>query len=189
MMDEIDQQIHSAVMQNNEKAAAKDTPMIEEALKKVIKEGLLLKEVLGFSPKIIEQIYEYGYLLFQSGKFKEALEVFTILRKIDNENKRYTFAIAATHHQMKHYAEAVGNYMMYQALDQTNPLPYYHLFDCFSKLNQPALAFNALMSARRLAENDPQHTKLKNKIDMEITRLKLSTENLQEKQKTHTNTE
>lgn len=166
------QQIHEVMSQNANAIPSKAAPLIEETLTKMLSENLSLKEALGFTDEMIEEIYEHGYHLFQSGKYKDALTVFDLLRQIDGLDPRLTFAIAACNHQAKNYIEAAGNYMLYEALDQTNPLPYYHLYDCFLKMGHPALAFDALKLAHRLAGDNPRYTELKGKIEIELQHLK-----------------
>jgi tetratricopeptide (TPR) repeat protein len=93
---------------------------------------------------------------------------------VGGSDPRYVFAIAATHHHMKNYDEAAGYYMLYEALHPTDPIPYYHLYDCFRKTNNPELAENALRAAFRLAEKDSKYEDLKTKIEMELKQFQSS---------------
>lgn len=144
--------------------------LIEENLTKMIKEDLSLTEALGFTPDMLEEIYQEAYLFFQSGKFKEALPIFQLLRRLDGLDSRFTFAIAACNHQMKNYEEAVGNYIICEGMDPTNPFPYYHMYDCFKKMNQPELAINALKAAYQIIADDPKYAEMKGKIELELQR-------------------
>lgn len=149
-------------------------PIFEEALNKAVLEGASLKDALKIPQSIIDGYYETGYLYFNSGKFDKALPIFQYLHTLDSTDTRYLLAIAVTLHQMKKYEEAAGTYILYEILDPTNPMPYYHLYDCFSNMNQPVLAVNALKSASRVAGDNPKYTQLKNKIDVEIAILQPS---------------
>jgi type III secretion system low calcium response chaperone LcrH/SycD len=168
------------------KLPTKAIPMIEEALLKVEGKDVPLKEALRLTPDMINEIYQYGFHLYQSGKFKEALPVFNLLRVLSNQDPRFTFSIAACHHQLKNYEEAAGNYMLYELLDATNPLPYFHMYDCFTKLGQPDLALNALHQASRLMDQKPQYAELKGKVDLELAHLKSREGDDKQKQKSST---
>lgn len=172
-MEEIKRRIHVAIEEVQDKMPPKAAPLVEEALIKMETENLTAREVMGISQDVMEEIYEHGYHFFQSGKYKDALPIFNVLCQLDGGlDPRYTFAIAACHHHMKNYIEAIGYYMLYEVLDPTNPLPYYHMYDCFKKLNQSEMAFNVLAAAEHLADEDPKYAELKNKIELELKHLK-----------------
>jgi type III secretion system low calcium response chaperone LcrH/SycD len=169
--DEIKKCIREVMAKDKAKIPPQAASLIEETLTRIELENLSLKDALGFSQDLIEEIYEHGYHLFQSGKYKEALPIFELLRQLDGMDPRYTFAMAASHHQIKNYSEAAGYYMLCEVLDSKNPLPYYHLYDCFTRINEPSLAAGALNAADRLAGENPQYADLKNKIEMELKHL------------------
>lgn len=173
----IDKQvIHEAIERLPGEIPSKFVPVIEEALAKIEIEGATPQEAMEISDDVIDEIYEHGYHFFQSGKFKDALAIFNVLNQlVGGSDPRYVFAIAATHHHMKNYHEAAGYYMLYEALHPTDPLPYYHLYDCFRKIDNQELAANALKSALKLAEQDPKFGDLKTKIEMELNQEKHST--------------
>lgn len=166
--DEVKEQLKTILEKEQSQLPPKSAPLIEKTAIRMMKEDLSLKEALGFPQEMIEEIYENGYHLFKSGKFKEALPVFNVLRQLEGTDPRFTFAIAACHHQMKNYVDAAGNYILYQTLEPKNPLSYYHLYDCFIKMNQPSLAFNALQLAEKFAIADPQYAELAGKIELEL---------------------
>jgi len=179
-INEIKQQIHAVMAKGN--TPPKAVHLIEETLLRMQEENLSAKEALGFSSELIDEIYDYGFHLFQSGKFKEALPVFFLLQQLDTADPRFIFAVAATHHHLKNYEEAAGHYMLYEILDSTNPLPYYHMYDCFTKLGDSYLAINALKVAKNLTENNPRYAELQGKIDLELKRLKSLESSSKEKQ-------
>lgn len=149
-------------------------PLMEDAFVKMSREGLSLPEALGFTPEIMEVIYQHAYHLFQSGKYGEALLVFNLLRQLNPDDNRFTFAIAACHHYNKDYVNAAAHYLVYETRDIQNPIPYFHLYDCFTKLGHSAIALNALNEALRLAKLNPKHDKLKEKIQLELNYLEAS---------------
>jgi type III secretion system low calcium response chaperone LcrH/SycD len=178
----IEQQVHDFVEKHKADIPPEAVPLLEEVLTKMEVENLPLKEALGFSPELIEELYQYGYSLFQSGKYEEALPVFNLLRFIDSDNERYTFALAVTYHHLKNYIEAAGNYMLCELLNPEDPLPFYHLADCFTKMDQPELAFNAMKLANQLAGQESKYAELKEKTELELEHFRSLMSGSQEKQ-------
>jgi type III secretion system low calcium response chaperone LcrH/SycD len=141
--------------------------LIREAIEKM-KNGANYIEALRLTPEVLEVIYQHGYHLFQSGKYKDALSTFEILRGLNPEDQRYAFAIAACHHFAKNYTEAIAYYIIYASFEQGDPIPFYHMYDCFLKTNHPTLAANALDEAYRRAKGNPKYHDLKEKIELEL---------------------
>lgn len=170
-LNEAEQRIHDFIEKNKSDIPPDAVPWIENVLSKMESELLPFKEAAGLSPEVLEGIYQYGYNFFQSGKYQEALSVFNLLRFIDGNNERYTFSIAATHHHLKKYPEAVGNYILCELLNPNDPLPYYHMAACFTNMRQPELAFNAMKMANQLAAQDPKFAALKERTEFELEHL------------------
>lgn len=144
----------------------------EEAVIKVKQDHLQLKDALQFTPFMMEEIYRYGYNFYKAGKYQDALSAFIFLRLLDITDVRYTFGIAACYQYMKDYKNAAANYMLCNYMDPFNPLPCFHLYDCFMKTDHTISALRALEEALILAERNPKYDVLKGKILMELDFLK-----------------
>jgi type III secretion system low calcium response chaperone LcrH/SycD len=168
----VTQEVHSVIEKLGDSIPPQRRPMIEEAISKMMVDNKLPKDVLGFSPEIMEMIYQHGYNLFQNGKYQDALNVFNILRQLDNSSPRYTFAIAACHHYAKEYLDAAANYSIYKYMDPLNPIPSFHLYDCYMKTDHTMSALLAIQEALVLAERSPEYAGLKEKIQLEFEHLK-----------------
>lgn len=169
--EEISKVVDEAIKRVKDKIPPDMLPLLKETVLKIQYDQIPPYEAMGFTPEMVEELYAQGYHYFQSGKFKEALNFFTMVDQMAaGTDPRFMFAIAATHHQMKNYKEAAGFYMFYEALHPTDPLPYYYLYDCFKHLNQPEMALNSLRGASRLAAKIPKYASLKAKIDLELNK-------------------
>ena len=164
---QIKEQIKQALEKNNQKVSPKLQHMLEEAVFKMETEMLQPKDVLGFDASTMEQIYTYGYNLFQAGKYREALPVFSFLRQIDILDTRYPFCIAACHHYLKEYNEAAANYIICGYIHYDEPVSRFHLYDCFMKLNQPMSALRAILECINMCDQDPKYDVLKEKAKLE----------------------
>lgn len=166
------QGVDDLIISLKDKIPAKDIPMVKEFLTKILVDEISPKEAMKIPQSLMEAIYQQGYLCFQSGKYKEAFSIFSFLRMLDGKEKRYTFALAATHHYKKEYLLAAANYTIYQTFDPFNPTPSFHLYDCYLKAGYPEAALYYLQQALVLAEREPQHAQLKEKIQLEMESMK-----------------
>lgn len=165
--DNMTKQIQELVKKTDLNLSKEDRLFLEEALSKVILNDELPKNALGITPEVMEAIYQQGYLLFQNGKYDDALIIFNVLRTLDINDSRYTFAIAACYHYKKEYLDAAANYLIYKEMKPLDPIPSYHLFDCYSKANIPLSALFYIQNALALADLDPKYAALKEKIKLE----------------------
>lgn len=140
---------------------------LEDTLDKMYVEGKWPKDALGIPPESLESLYQHAYQLFQGGKYREALTCFSFLRQIDPPSFRYHFGVAACHHYLKEYDEAAGNYLFCTYMDVLNPVPFFHLYDCFVHQNDPYSALYALEKTILRAEGQPQFAVLKERAKLE----------------------
>lgn len=140
----------------------KDKAKQEELLHEVVDEGKLLKDALNVSDQTIEYLYSQAYRLYKIGKFKEASRYFHILYLLNGLDLRFSMGIAASHHMQKEYQRAVEWYLVCAALDEDSPLPYYHISDCFLKMNEKLSALISLkMMQVRLKDDNPHFAHIK----------------------------
>lgn len=144
---------------------------VEEAVLKMI-DGQEPKEALGVTPEAEETLYKFGYELFNSGKYWQAFGCFGFLRSLQPDSYRYVFGVAAACQYMEKNVEAAGNYLICTHLDPLNPVPHFHLYDCFLKLNYPESALHALTMCIELAALNPHYAPLKQKAELELPGLK-----------------
>lgn len=120
----------------------------------------------------LELLYNLGYKLFQSGKYKDALSYFTVLRQFEPLKFRSNFSVAACHHYLKDYPNAIENYMISTYLAPQNPVPYMHLFDCHMHQKAFGLAGQALKEAIARAADVKEYSVLRTKAELELIKLK-----------------
>lgn len=161
------EQIKSKVEEIAGKMDAETKKMLEEALYKTVVERVPKKEALGLDDKKIENLYQEGYNQFQAGRYNEAIKTFRVLQELDPNQYRYSFAIGAALQYQKKYNEAVGAYLMAASIDEMNPIPHYHIYDCFVKTNQLTSAMWAITEALYWAKLDKKYESLAAKAEME----------------------
>lgn len=167
----LEEKVESSLGQLAIPLSSKEKQFLKEAMIKIEKDQISPREALGWTPEMIEVIYNHGYQLFYAGKYKEAIPVFSTLRELEPADPRYSFAIAACYHRDKDYLDAAANYILSHSLDPLEPLSCFYLYDCFMKANHPISALGAIQEALILAE-DPKYRELKPKIELEYQHLK-----------------
>ena len=166
---DLERNINCALEKVKGKVPPETLSLIKTALIKATVDGTAPNKLMGISEDFMEEIYTQGYHLFQSGKFKEALNFFDVLLLFKGGNDpRLGMAIAATHHHLKNYEEAIHFYLLHLALHPKEPLAYFHMSDCFKKMNRPGSALHALEKAKHLAMEDEKFAYLRNKIELEL---------------------
>lgn len=149
----------------------KVSPKIKKAVEKVVldiyENNKTPLEAMQAKPELIESIYQQGYLAFQSGKYKDALAIFSFLRTLDFESYRYNFAIGACYQYLKDYSNAIANYILASQFDITNPTPYFYMYDCFMKQENIFSALRSIVSVLVLTKNRSEYADLRSKALIE----------------------
>jgi type III secretion system low calcium response chaperone LcrH/SycD len=145
---------------------------VEKAVTNIYEGNLSPMKAVGMSPNQAELLYHEAYQLFQSGKYKEALSIFYFLRELEVDSFRYNFAIAACYQYLKDYQNAIANYLMCTYINFKDPMPYYHMYDCYLKQSQLIPALQSIVSVLIAIKKRPEYAKLKEKAVIEYRSLK-----------------
>jgi len=146
----------------------------KEILEDVFLNGKSMGKSIGISEEMIRFMYNEGCRLYSAGKYKEASQCFHLLVMLDGNFARYSFGAAACHHLLKEYEEAFSLYFNAAQLDQEDPLPFYHMFDCLMALDDPEFASVMLMTAIDRMKKDPKYSQLQVKAELSLKGLEES---------------
>lgn len=144
----------------------------ETVLKQLLEHGIKPKDVMGLNDALVEGIYGQAYRLYNTGKYKDAIQLFRLLMMLNATEPRYTMGLAACYHMLKEYDNAVGAYALCSTIDPGNPIPYYHVSDCYIKLNDKHSALLSLEFALRRVGEKPEYATIKDRIIRSIETLK-----------------
>lgn len=148
------------------------TESVDKLAKKATKMGIFPKDLLGMSDSMVEGMYAQAYRLYNSGKYKEACELFRMLIMINALEPKYLLGFGACHHMLKEYKSAVDSYMVCSMLEPHSPVPHYHASDCYIQMGDPVSAIIELeMSVKRAGER-PEFKTLKDRAALTIESLK-----------------
>ncbi len=136
-----------------------------------MKKGHMPKDILNLSEREVEGFYAQAYNLYQTGRYKDAIQIFRLLIMLNAYEAKYALGLAACLHMMKEYKSAVESYTLCCILDSENPIPYYHMSDCFLEMKDPYSAIVALDMAVKRAGNKPEFQMLKDRSKMTMSSL------------------
>lgn len=136
-----------------------------------MKNGHMPKDIFNLSDRQVEGLYAQAYNFYQTGRFKDALQIFRLLIMLNAYESKYTLGLGACLHMLKEYKDAVDCYTLCTVLDPQSPIPFYHMSDCFLAMKDPYSAIVALDMAIKRADGKPEFQMLKDRATMTMQSL------------------
>lgn len=93
-------------------------------------EGLSLADVMNITKEERDALLVQGTRLLQVGDLDGAQEMLLMLYRLEPMDERAVYALAATFQAKQEYAYAAKLYLVFLALDATNPQGYLRLGEC-----------------------------------------------------------
>jgi type III secretion system low calcium response chaperone LcrH/SycD len=145
---------------------------VKNVAAKVVNQGVMPKDMMGLSDAMVEGIYGQAYRLYNTGKYKDATQLFRLLIMLNSTESKYAMGLAACFHMLKEYKNAISTYSICGVIDPDNPIPHYHASDCYIHLDDPVSALIALEMAVKRAGEKPEYQTLKDRALLTIEGLK-----------------
>lgn len=142
------------------------------ATKELLQKGQVPKDLLGMNDAMMEGIYGQGYRLYNTGKYRDASQLFRLLIMLNASEPKYIMGLAACFHMLKEYKSAVETYLIAAMVEPDNPVPHFHSSDCYMQMNNNISALVALEMAVKRAGKKPQYATLKDRALLTIQSLK-----------------
>lgn len=157
------------------------TGTFRAAIEKATRKGTSPKDALGLTDAMVEGVYGQAYRLYNTGKYKEAIQIFRLLIMINSTEPKYAMGLAACFHMMKDYQMAVNTYSIVGIIDPESPISFYHASDCFMQMGDPVSALVSLEMAIKRAAEKPEFRTLKDRAILTVESLKKEIEKIQGK--------
>ncbi len=155
------------------KALGMEMPKEFEAIAdKVLKKGANPRDALGLNDQMIEGIYGQAYRLYNTGKYKDACDLFRLLVMLNPTEQKYALGMAACYHMMKEYKAAADLYTVCSMLDPSSPVPHYHASDCYLQLGDKVSALIALEMAIKRSGSRGEFQQLKDRAALTVDSLR-----------------
>ncbi len=184
MKGEQKREVKKAAEKLSEKIAKDQGKDFSKISKDALGQQLLPKNILGLSDSMVEGLYGQAYRLYNTGKYKDACQLFRLLVMIDSTEARYSMGLAACMHMMKEYHNAASAYTLCSMIDPESPIPHYHASDCYIQLKDNLSAIISLEMAVKRAGSKPEYQSLKDRALMTIESLKKDTKIAEKGKKT-----
>lgn len=166
------QGIKKAIKETGEFIKNKEGKTFQELTGKSVQSCSAIKDVLGITDESAEGIYGQAYLLYNTGRYRDAAEVFRLLIMLNSTEPKYLIGLAACHHMQKDYQAAGSTYNLASIIDPDNPIPFFHASDCYLQLGDKASAAAMLEMAVTRAKGKPQYATLKQRAEITLDTLK-----------------
>lgn len=138
----------------------------------LMKKGAVPKDLLGIGDAMVEGIYSQAYRLYNTGKYRDAAQLFRLLVMLNVTEAKYCMGLAACFHMLKEYPGALNGYVSCSMIDPESPLPHFHASDCHLHMNNPIGALVALEMAVKRAGDKPQYATLRDRALLTIEGLR-----------------
>lgn len=134
--------------------------------KKLLEEGVLLKDLIGIPVETMNELYRIAYYLFQSGQYLKAGDVFKHLMVLDTSSYRYAFGMGACLEKLGDNFSAINAYTLAYINNSSNPIPLYHAAECCIFLNNTQGAKDYLKQVINIAGDNKKYKDIKGKAEL-----------------------
>jgi type III secretion system low calcium response chaperone LcrH/SycD len=117
-------------------------------------------------------LYAQAYNYDQTGRYKDAAQLFRLLILLNANESKYSMGFAACMHMMKEYDNAIRAYTMCSILEPESPIPYYHMSDCLLEMKDKLSAVVALEMTISRARDKEQYKIIKDRATITLNHLK-----------------
>jgi type III secretion system low calcium response chaperone LcrH/SycD len=139
-------------------------PKQKEALVRHLRDEYLaghpMRETLHVADYQLEQVYAIAYRQYQAGDYKKAADTFQYLLFFDDQRYKYVLGFAASLHKLKQYSGALAAYQLAAVQMPLDPVPMFHMADCYIHSGHPDKAATCLEMVIRMATRDSRYAEL-----------------------------
>lgn len=153
--------IHQTIAELTPDLAPQEKKKLSDAIEKSISEGIPIRTTLGINDDTMEYLYAYGHRQFSLRKYESAEKIFQMLYMLNPLDSRYALGIAASYQMDKKYEQAIGWYLALSTIDESSPLPFYYMSDCFLKKLENKASLEYLKKAIERCGEVPEYANLK----------------------------
>ena len=130
-----------------------------------LKTGAPLYKAHGMSKQHMENLYTVAYNLYSAEKYKEAGKLFEAIAFYNHLDKKAWLGAAGSAEMLKDYDKALIAYSYVALLDDSDPLPALHAFDCHFALKNYPQALCALESVIAISSKKPEYADIKKRAE------------------------
>lgn len=149
-------------------AEIEDPILTQGLISLMVEKGLISKTILGIDDKTIKKIYTKGKNLYDSGKYEESRQLFSLLTLLENKNSSFLYGLASSAMMLEDLTLAINAFTEYAAVAPTDPTPYFYIASCYEKRKDWISTLIALQAAVNVAKEQPQYQGMKQRALLAI---------------------
>lgn len=142
-----------------------DGDSLAEKVYSVLKRGQPLYKARGMSKQHMDNLYTVAYNLYSAEKYEESGKLFESIVFYNHLDKKSWLGAAGSAEMLKDYDKALIAYSYATILDDSDPLPALHAFDCHFALKNYPQALCALESVIAISSKNPKYADIKKRAE------------------------
>ena len=145
-------------------------------LQLLVDKGIISKRSLGITESDYERIYARAKQLYDSGNYRIARALFSLLALLDPKSPAILYGLASSCMMLNDLEAAVDIFLEYAVLIPSDPYPYYFVSGCFERKQDLPSAMIALQTAINRSGEQTQYQEIKQRAILALENLvKLAT--------------
>lgn len=171
-MKHVKQGFRKATEQLGRNLEEKGGATFDKMAQRALKNSGSIKDILGVSDESAESVYGQAYLLYNTGRYRDAAEIFRLLIMLNSTEAKYLMGLAACYHMLKEYQSAASTYNLVSIIDPNNPIPFFHASDCYIQIGDKVTAAVMLEMAIQRANNKNEFATLLERAKITLEAIK-----------------
>ena len=132
-----------------------------------LNESTLVNDIAGYSPTLMEKIFQVGVHYLNEGQYENAAKVFGFIILLDPGYSACWLSLGLSLKLVKNWEESLEALEIAHKMDSHNPFSYFHEAACYKELGRKKEAQEALKIASQEALKNPKYAALLKAINKE----------------------
>lgn len=138
----------------------KEKGTLKEFVRALLRKGSF-QNVFGVSDQVLDTYYQTSWRLLEEKRFEEASDAFFFLVHLNPFYHSFWLGLGIAEQAKENYGDAAFAYLMAQATQKEDPIPYMNSARCFLALGEKEVAKENVEQALEYCGSDPKFSDLK----------------------------
>jgi tetratricopeptide (TPR) repeat protein len=161
-----------ALLEKNFQSEEQSAQFIADTFFEVNNNGKALKDVLKIKDKSLDELYKIGFEYFKYGQYELAVTVFHKLFILNQKSPSYTYALGASHAELKNFDKAAIAFFLSFLNDNSNLEALFNSADCRLKNKDNEAADQQFKAFLQLSQGLAKYDVLRTKATLILENLK-----------------
>lgn len=148
-----------------------DPQALLKKIRQVLNGETTLRQEMGLSDAELEALYGVAYSIYQTGRYRDALRVFSLLASMNPYDFRLIFGVASCFQMIEEYMMAAIFYQLAGSLDPKNPSPMLHTAECLTSLKDSSGARVALEETVKRADSNVLYEPVRQRAEIMLANM------------------